>query len=72
MKQKNKNGITNHTAQKYVKQARKELKKEGLITDNSLINLAKIISRACINFAAETCAKELIKEYTKTHKKFDK
>lgn len=66
---KNKNEITNHIVQKYIKQARKELKQEGLITDNEILNLAKVITRTYINFVTEICTRELVKEYRKLYKK---
>ena len=54
---KNKNGITNRKVQKYLKQARKELKQEGLLTTDEWYNLAKVITRTYINIACEIVVK---------------
>ena len=65
---KNKNGITNRKVQKYMEQARKELKDEKLLTDNTFSNLAKIIGRTYLNLSCELIALKIARSFTKNIK----
>lgn len=63
------NEFKNRNIQKYINEARKELKAEGLLTDNEAANIIRTSARAYINFAAEICAQQIAKEYLKLYKK---
>ena len=65
---KNKNGITNREVQKYMEQARKELKDEKLLTDNAFSNLAKIIGRTYLNLSCELMALKIARSFIKNIK----
>lgn len=63
------NDFKNRKNQKYINKARKELKDEGLLTDNEFTNVAKIITRTYIIFATEMIATQIKKEYKKLFNK---